>query len=87
MFRTNTELIEIEPAVRRKPLPLTATISALTPDGAVMVTFNRSLSAGQQSSLDISLPLAQLVPGAYRLQVVVTDGAMSDTGKIGFLVK
>ncbi len=74
-------------AVQLTPQALTATISALTPDGTVALTFERSLSAGRQSSLDISLPLSQLPPGAYRLQVKVSDGAMSDTREIGFVVK
>ena len=73
--------------VQRRPQPLKATISALTPDGATALILNRSLSATGQSSLDISLPLAQLTPGAYRLQVTVTDSAMSDTREIGFVIK
>jgi hypothetical protein len=74
-------------AIQKTPQPLKATISALTPDGAIAITFDRPLRADRQSSLDISLPLAQLTPGAYRLQVVVGDGAMSDTREIGFVVK
>ncbi|MEO6221877.1 MAG: VWA domain-containing protein [Vicinamibacterales bacterium] len=74
-------------AVQRKPQPLTATISALTPDGEVVITFDRSLAADRHAPLDISLPLAQLVPGAYRLRVSVSDGALSDTREIGFVVK
>jgi len=74
-------------AVQRKPMPLRATISALSADGVVAVTFNRPLNAERQSSLDTRLPLAQLTPGVYRLRVVVTDGAISDTREIGFVVK
>jgi VWFA-related protein len=74
-------------AVQRQPQPLKATISAMTPEGKVALTLDRQLTANRLSSLDLSLPLAQLTPGAYRLQVVVTDGAISDRREIGFVVK
>ena len=74
-------------AVQRQPNPLKATVSALTADGIVLLTFDRTLAAARQASLDVPLPLAQLTPGAYRLRVVVSDGAMSDLREIGFVVK
>ncbi len=70
MFRTNTELIEIDIVVIDKA-------------GQKV----HGLAADHLASLDIRLPLAQLTPGAYRLQVVVTDGAMSDTREIGLVVR
>ena len=73
--------------IRKGSAPLTATISAVAPDGAVVVTFDRPLSADRQPSLDISLPLAQLSPGAYRLRVMVTDGAMSSMNEVGFAIR
>jgi VWFA-related protein len=74
-------------AVQGKPQPLKATISALTPEGDVAVTFTRTLAADRQPFLDVQLPLAQLTPGAYRLRVVVTDGALSDTREVGFAIR
>jgi hypothetical protein len=74
-------------AVQKTPQALNATMSALTADGTVALSLERALNAGRQPSLDISLPLAQLSPGAYRLRVVVTDGAMSDSREIGLVVK
>ncbi len=74
-------------AVQRTPSPLTATISALAPDGTVVVTFDRLLDAGTQPSLDISLPLNQLAPGPYRLQVVVTDGTNDATREVALIIK
>jgi VWFA-related protein len=74
-------------AVQGKPQQLKATISALNPDGEVMATFDRTLPAERQPSLDIQLPLAQLAPGAYRLQVKVTDGAITDVREVAFVVK
>jgi hypothetical protein len=74
-------------AVQKTPQALNATMSALTADGTVALSFERALDSGRQPSLDISLPLAQLTPGAYRLRVVVTDGAMSDSREIGVVVK
>lgn len=74
-------------AVRRGVTPLVATISALTPDGRVVVTFDRELGIAYQPTLDIQLPLAQLPPGAYRLQVRVTDGIATATREIGMAIR
>ncbi len=74
-------------AVQRNATALTATISALAPDGTVAVTFDRVLEAGTQPSLDISLPLNQLAPGAYRLQVVITDGTNEATREVAFIIR
>ena len=74
-------------AVRRGVTPLIATISALTPDGTVVVTFDRELGIAYQPTLDIQLPLAQLPPGAYRLRVRVTDGIATATREIGMAVR
>jgi hypothetical protein len=64
---------------------LTATISALDTYGATVVTFDRPV--GGDGTLDLRLPLAQLTPGGYRLQVVVTDGKRTAKKEIGFAVK
>ncbi len=74
-------------AVQRNATALTATISALAPDGTVVATFDRVLEFGTQPSLDISLPLNQLTPGAYRLQVVVTDGTNEAMREVAFIVR
>jgi VWFA-related protein len=66
-------------------VPLTATISALDPSGATVVTFDRPVD--QNGTLDVRLPLAQLTPGGYRLQVVLTDGKRTAKKEIGFAVK
>lgn len=65
--------------------PLTATISALDPYGATVVTFDRPVAG--DGTLDLRLPLAQLTPGGYRLQVVVTDGTRTVTKEIAFAVR
>jgi VWFA-related protein len=72
---------------RASAAPLTATISAVTHDDQVAVTFKRELPAGPQPHLDIRLPLAQLMPGVYRLRVNVTDGAMITAREVGFVVR
>jgi hypothetical protein len=74
-------------AVQRGAAPLTATISAVTHDDRVALTFKRDMPAGPQPQLDIRLPLAQLEPGVYRLLVNVTDGAMISTREVGFVVR
>lgn len=66
-------------------VPLTATISALDPYGAPVVTFDRPVD--HTGTVDVRLPLAQLTPGGYRLQVVVSDGKQTATKEIGFAVK
>jgi VWFA-related protein len=73
--------------IRKGSAPLTATISALTHDDQIAVTFKRELPAGPQPHLDVRLPLAQLSPGPYRLLVNVTDGAMSTAREVGFVVR
>jgi hypothetical protein len=72
---------------RTSTAPLTATISALTHDDQVALTFKRNMPAGPQPHLDIRLPLAQLTPGVYRLLVNVTDGAMTIAREVGFVVR
>ena len=72
-------------AVQRERRPVLATVSALTPEGQTLVTFDRDLPDGGE--FDINLPLGQLAPGAYRLQVVVSDGRTTATREIGFVVK
>jgi VWFA-related protein len=74
-------------AVQSQASPVKATVSALTTDDVVVLTFDRSLALARQASLDVTLPLAQLTPGAYRLRVDVSNGAMSDRREIGFVVK
>ena len=74
-------------AVRRSVTPLVATVSALTADGVVVVAFDRQLGTTKQPTLDAQLPLAQLPPGAYRLQVRVTDGIATATREIVMVVR
>jgi hypothetical protein len=64
---------------------LTATISALDPFGATVVTFDRPVTGDR--TLDVRLPLAQLTPGGYRLQVVVRDGERTAGKEIAFAVR
>ena len=56
-------------------------------DGTVKVAFDRLLDAGTQPSLDISLPLNQLAPGAYRLQVAVTDGTNKAMREVALIIR
>ena len=73
--------------VARDPAPLVATISALTAaDGVSVLTFDRAL-AGGESSLDLTLPLAQLPPGPYRLEVRVAGGGLTASREVGFVVR
>jgi VWFA-related protein len=72
-------------AVQRERRAVLATISALTPEGQTLVTFDRSLP--DSGEFDINLPLAQLAPGAYRLQVAVSDGRTTATKEIGITIR
>lgn len=70
---------------QRQRKPLLATVSALTADGATVVTLDRDLP--NDGALDIRLPLAQLTPGAYILRVVVSDGTRTARKELGFVVE
>jgi VWFA-related protein len=72
-------------AVTRSRRPVTATISARTADGTVAVSFDRPVSG--DGTVDVRLPLAQLTPGGYRLEVVVKDGERTATKDVGFAIK
>ncbi len=65
---------------------LTAKINALTPDGRVVLTLDRSIPSGDQPSIDLRLPLAQLAAGSYQLQVKVTDGTRTVERALGFVI-
>jgi hypothetical protein len=73
-------------AVAPKAQTISATISALAPDGHALLTFDRALPASAPV-LDTRLPLSQLVPGAYRLHVKVTDGKNTADRDVGFVIK
>jgi hypothetical protein len=70
--------------VSRSRRPVTATISARTADGTVVATFERPV--GDDGTVDVRLPLAQLTPGGYTLEVTVQDGARTASKEIGFAV-
>lgn len=65
---------------------LTAKINALTPDGRVVLTLDRPIPSGDQPSIDLRLPLAQLAAGSYQLQVKVTDGTRTVERALGFVI-
>ncbi|MEZ5319878.1 MAG: VWA domain-containing protein, partial [Vicinamibacterales bacterium] len=73
--------------LQRRPVPATATVSALGADGRVVLTLSRPLDAKGSEPFDIRLPLAQLAPGAYRLQVRVTDGRETAGREIGIAIR
>ena len=73
-------------AVTADRRPLIATISAFAADGRLVLTLERPLSAGSPS-LDINLPLQQLAPGAYRLEVGVAGGGHTASREMGFVVR
>ncbi|GMV20637.1 MAG: hypothetical protein AMXMBFR57_05860 [Acidimicrobiia bacterium] len=70
---------------QRRRAPLLATISALAPDGSTVVTIDRPLS--NDGTLDLRLPLGQLPPGGYTLQVDVSDGTRTVKKNVGFAIR
>jgi VWFA-related protein len=74
-------------AIQQQPSSVVATISALAPDGTVRLTIDRPVAAGPPTALDLTLPLSQLAPGAYRLRVHLSDGRQTAEREIGFAVK
>ncbi len=73
--------------LQQKPVAATATIAALGPDGRVMLTLTRAIAAHDDAPIDLKLPLQQLAPGAYRLQVSVADGAHHAQREIAIAIK
>jgi VWFA-related protein len=73
--------------LQQKPAEVTATVSALAPDGRVMLTLTRALPAHDAAPLDLKLPLQQLGSGVYRLQVKVTDGAYTAQREVAVTIK
>jgi len=74
-------------AVQQRPASLVATISAFTSDGRQVLTIDRPLTGGNPASLDINLPLSQLAPGVYRIEVKVSGGGQVATRDLGFEVR
>lgn len=70
---------------QRRRAPLLATISALAPDGSTVVTIDRPLA--NDGILDLRLPLGQLQPGGYTLQVDVSDGTRTVKKNVGFAIR
>lgn len=73
--------------LQQTPVATSVTISALAPDGRVMLTLDRALAARDNVPVDLKLPLAQLGPGAYRLQVTAGDGRHNATREIAITIK
>jgi VWFA-related protein len=73
--------------LQQKPVAATATISALAPDGRVMLTLTHPVAARDEVPIDLKLPLQQLVPGAYRLRVTVADGSHQTQREIAIAIK
>jgi len=74
-------------AVQQKPSSLTAAISAYTAEGRQVLTIDRPLTGGNPASLDINLPLNQLAPGSYRLEVRVSGEGGVATREVGIEVR
>lgn len=74
-------------AVSLRPEPLTAVIAALAMDGAPVLSLTRPLTSGAAPALDVSLPLAQLRPGRYRLHVTIAGRADSVEREVFFAVE
>ncbi|NQW04564.1 MAG: VWA domain-containing protein [Acidobacteria bacterium] len=72
---------------QRRTAPLAVTVAALTADGEEAISFTRRLEVSDTPSMDTPLPLTQLAPGAYRLQVTVGDGTRIHAREIGFVVR
>ena len=73
--------------VQQTPAPTNVTVAALAPDGRVMLTLTRELTARENVPVDLKLPLAQLGPGAYRLQVTASDGRRTAAREIAITIK
>jgi VWFA-related protein len=73
--------------LQQTPAAATVTVAALAPDGRVMLTLNRTIAAHDNVPVDLKLPLGQLGPGAYRLQVTASDGRQTAQREIAITIK
>jgi hypothetical protein len=73
--------------LQQAPVAATATISALAPDGRVMLTLTHPVAARDEVPIDLKLPLQQLASGAYRLQVTVAGGSHQTQREIAIAIK
>lgn len=65
----------------------TATIAVSDASGKVVTTADVDVPAGNASPMDMSMPLAELAPGGYKLSVKVTDGKQSAMRSIAIVIK
>jgi VWFA-related protein len=55
--------------------------------GKVLTNADVDVPAGNLSPVDVSIPLAELAPGGYKLTVKVTDGKQSTSKSVAIVVK
>jgi len=66
---------------------VTAAIEIADAAGKVVNTAEVNVPAGSVAPMDVSIPLAELGPGGYKLSVKVSDGKLSASRAIAFVVK
>jgi hypothetical protein len=65
----------------------TATIEVTDAAGKVLTNVELDVPAGNLAPMDVSLPLAELQPGGYKLSVKVSDGKLSTSRSVAIVVK
>jgi VWFA-related protein len=65
----------------------TAAIEIADGAGKIINTADVDVPAGNVAPMDVSIPLAALAPGGYKLSVKVSDGKLSASRAIAFVVK
>jgi VWFA-related protein len=85
VFRPGDTLRVYFRAVPTPSTALGATIAATAVDGTELLSLDRQFAA--DGSIDIRLPLAQLGPGAYRLEARVGYGPQAIVKSVGFAIR
>jgi VWFA-related protein len=65
----------------------TAAIEIADAAGKIMNTAEVDVPAGSVAPMDVSIPLAALAPGGYKLSVKVSDGKLSASRAVAFVIK
>ncbi len=84
---TDTLRVYFEVARRDEGVPVSVTLTVLAADNTALMAFDKAVAKDAPGKVSLSLLLAGLGRGAYRLRVTATDGRRVATSESGFVVR
>ena len=88
VFSQTDELRAFAMVRRRNAMtPVDVALAIVGADNRTMRTLDRRIGPRAPAHVDVTLPLRELAPGAYRLLLCATDGVMLVEREVGFLVQ